>query len=131
MKVLTDPFEKHKVITHMNDRMTRGETQKCNFGKIAPYLKGRTKTLRGFIYSPQFQSKKGADYAFYKDAVYQIINGTYYKCILKPLKDGKFFVIPRFNKSSDYPVKRIKDQYGHFISLNLKKPKSAPKKTES
>ncbi len=106
MSGFLDENKRHRVISNMRDHQLRRE-QRQLMHKIAPFLKGKTKTIRGYAYYPTLKTKDGNRFAVLQDRAYQIIGGTWYRCKLqyrytKDPKTGKLTpsknidIIPRF-----------------------------------
>ena len=106
MSGFLDESMKYRVISNMREHQLRRE-QRQLMHKVAPFLKGKTKTIRGYAYTADIKTKDGNRFAILQDRAYQIIGGTWYRCKLqyrytKDPKTGKLTpskdidIIPRF-----------------------------------
>ena len=86
---ITDPYR--KTITDLIASVNRELYPMNSMRHRGPASKGKKKSLRGYAYYPNIKRTQNGTFAIFKEAAYQIVKGTYYRC----LAQGRM-IIPRF-----------------------------------
>ena len=89
-----DIYKAHKPISEMIERQLRTDGR-AMMHRVGPFLKGRRKNYykSRHAYYPEIRSTKDGEFAIFPLRAYQIVHGTYYRCVVA----GKT-IIPRFLK---------------------------------